>query len=391
VSKRGNRDQFGAMVSACQSAGVGVLVDVILNHMTAGSGTGIGGTGMPPSSLMDTVLIVRQGIPSTHTTASILGTTSTTATPPTEASVSRLHAYLGISSSHLTDDWSNKAQIQSCQLAGLADLATETEYVRSSLATHLNDLLSFPGVSGFRIDAAKHVPIADLQNIVGRLSRNPYITSEVSLLLAASNYIDITRTQVVGTGPPIPPSDYVSIGSVILSDSYAVLQTAFNSGDLTKLNGWEANEGVSSGSANVFVATHDSERGNVGGSLGPSQTAAFTMANVFMLAYPFGTPTVLSSYQYSSVDDGAPNGGYGTCSGASGANGFWCQHRWTGIANMSKFRAAVGSAALDHYQQGSKNQIAFGRQNVGFVAINNDQSTWTATVCSLVGFRLSPY
>jgi maltooligosyltrehalose synthase len=53
VSKRGNRDQFGAMVAACQSAGVGVLVDVILNHMTAGSGTGIGGTGASASASLD--------------------------------------------------------------------------------------------------------------------------------------------------------------------------------------------------------------------------------------------------------------------------------------------------------------------------------------------------
>jgi hypothetical protein len=236
--------------------------------------------------------------------------------------------------------------------------------VRQSLASHLNDLLSFPGVAGFRIDAAKHVPIADLQNIKSRLTRNPYITSEV-----------------VGTGPPIPPSDYVTLGAVILSDSYAVLQTAFKNGDLTHLNGWEANEGVHGGSANVFVATQDSERGDVGGSLLPSQTAWYTMANVFMLAYPFGTPTVLSSYQFKGHDDGAPNGGAGACSGTGGANGFWCQHRWTGIANMAKFRTAVGAAALDHYQQGSKNQIAFGRQNAGFVAINNDRSTWTATVC----------
>jgi glycosidase len=44
ISKRGNRDQFGAMVEACRQAGVGVLVDVVLNHMTAGSGTGIAGT-----------------------------------------------------------------------------------------------------------------------------------------------------------------------------------------------------------------------------------------------------------------------------------------------------------------------------------------------------------
>jgi 1,4-alpha-glucan branching enzyme len=45
VSKRGNRDQFASMIAACNSAGVGVIVDVILNHMAASGGTGTGGLG----------------------------------------------------------------------------------------------------------------------------------------------------------------------------------------------------------------------------------------------------------------------------------------------------------------------------------------------------------
>jgi alpha-amylase len=79
------------------------------------------------------------------------------------------------------EDWSNKTQIQFCQLAGLADLKTESDYVRQSLVDHLNLILSL-GAAGFRFDAAKHVPVADLQNIVSRLSRTPYIVSEVCYL-----------------------------------------------------------------------------------------------------------------------------------------------------------------------------------------------------------------
>jgi glycosidase len=51
-------------------------------------------------------------------------------------------------------DWGNKTEIQTCQLENLADLNTETEYVRSRLAQYGNDLLSL-GVAGFRLDAAK--------------------------------------------------------------------------------------------------------------------------------------------------------------------------------------------------------------------------------------------
>ncbi|KAL0954519.1 hypothetical protein HGRIS_003486 [Hohenbuehelia grisea] len=48
TSKRGNRDQFAAMVAACHSAhsvGVKVLADTLFNHMSASeSGIGVGGT-----------------------------------------------------------------------------------------------------------------------------------------------------------------------------------------------------------------------------------------------------------------------------------------------------------------------------------------------------------
>jgi glycosidase len=121
-----------------------------------------------------------------------------------------------------TEDWSNKTQIQFCQLVGLADLKTESDYVRQTLVDHLNDILSL-GAAGFRIDAAKHVPVSDLQNIIGRLSRAPYVTSEV-----------------VGSGAPIPPNDYSPLGTVTITQSYTALMNGFTgSAGLTSLNGWE--------------------------------------------------------------------------------------------------------------------------------------------------------
>lgn len=45
ISKRGNRTQFENMVQACKAAGVGVLVDAVLNHMTGTeSGVGVAGS-----------------------------------------------------------------------------------------------------------------------------------------------------------------------------------------------------------------------------------------------------------------------------------------------------------------------------------------------------------
>jgi alpha-amylase len=54
------------------------------------------------------------------------------------------------------DDFNNFLQVTKCELVGLSDLRTESEYVRSTLAAYLNKLIGY-GVSGFRVDAAKHI------------------------------------------------------------------------------------------------------------------------------------------------------------------------------------------------------------------------------------------
>jgi len=126
------------------------------------------------------------------------------------------------------------------------------------------------------------------------------------------------------------------------------------------------------------VANHDTERN--GASLNyhsPSNT--YVLAHVFSLAHPFGTPTVLSSYRFSGTDDGAPNGNTGTCLGNIGTNGWLCQHRWVPVSGMTAFRNNVGSAAITNWVAPQSQQIAFGRGALGYVAINNAASAWTAT------------
>jgi len=332
--KRGSRDEFRNMVSKCNDAGVQVIVDTVLNHMAGISGgTGNAGSGF-----------------SQYTYNNLYSTND-------------FH-YCGTQGNAILN-WGDRWQIQTCQLSNLADLKTESDYVRGQLANHANDLLSL-GVSGFRLDAAKHIPVADIQNVFSRLSRQPsFVTSEV-----------------VGDGAPIAASEYAGIGQVSITRSFEVLRDAFANGKgLNSLQNYEGNNNVPSGSATVFVTTHDSERGGTGGSLNyNSPNNAYTLANIFLLAYPYGTPTVLSSYSFSNGDQGAPNGGYGTCSGAGGSNGFLCQHRWTPIAQMVKFRNAVGNAGLQNWQSGSDNQIAFDRGNAGFVAINYSGNTWESSL-----------
>lgn len=87
----------------------------------------------------------------------------------------------------------------------------------------------------------------------------------------------------------------------------------------------------------------------------------YTLATVFSLAYPYGTPTILSGYEFSDNDAGAPNDGAGSCDGTGGSDGWLCQHRWVAVSGMVAFRNEVGDAELTDWQSPNDNQIAFGR------------------------------
>lgn len=82
---------------------------------------------------------------------------------------------------------------------------------------------------------------------------------------------------------------------------------------------------------------------------------------IFSLAHPYGKPTILSSYTYSTTADGAPNNGTGTCTGTGGENGWLCQHRWVAITGMVGWRNTVGSAVITNWVSPQSDRIAFGR------------------------------
>ncbi|KAF8751881.1 Alpha-amylase [Rhizoctonia solani] len=329
TSKRGNRSQFQNMVSKCKSAGVGVIADTIFNHMA-----GIdGGTGVAGSSF------THYNYPGIYQTQDF--------------------HHCGLEPGDDIVNYNNRLEVQTCELVNLADLATDTEYVRGRLAAYANDLLSL-GVVGLRLDAAKHIPSGDISNILGRLTSKPYITQEV----------------IFGSGEPILPSEYTGNGDVQEFRYTSAIQSAFQSGGISSLNGLESRGWIASGGANVFVANHDTERN--GASLTYKSGSTYTLAHIFMLAYPYGTPTVLSSYTFSDNDAGSPSNGAGSCSGSGGANGWQCQHRWNAIAGMVKWRNGV-TGSVNNWVSGTNQQIAFGRGSSGFVVINNADSAWTRT------------
>ena len=66
------------------------------------------------------------------------------------------------------NDWNNGEAITKGWLVSLADLDSEKPYVQDRIASFLVDLLSI-GISGIRIDAAKHIGPASQAQILGRL------------------------------------------------------------------------------------------------------------------------------------------------------------------------------------------------------------------------------
>ncbi|KAJ6607181.1 glycoside hydrolase [Mycena sp. CBHHK59/15] len=329
TSKRGNQAQFQNMINACHNAGVKVIAaDTIFNHMAGiDSGTGVASS-----------LFTHYNYPGIY-------------------EYQDFH-HCGLEPGDEIVNYDNRLEVQTCQLDNLADLGTDTEYVREMLATYGNTLLSL-GIDGFRLDAAKHIAATDIADILGRLNSRPYITQEV----------------IWGAGEPIQPSEYVGNGAFRYTTA---VKNAFSGGGISSLQNLDSQGWVAGTQANVFVANHDTERnGNSLNINSPSNT--YITATIFSLAHPYGTPTILSSYSYSTTDDGAPNGGAGTCTVKGGAGGWFCQHRFVAISGMVGFRNHVGTAAMTNWVAPQAQQIAFGRGALGFVAINNADTAWTGT------------
>ncbi|MER6466946.1 alpha-amylase [Streptomyces sp. NPDC001288] len=324
AGRLGDRAAFQNMVNTCHAAGVKVVVDSVINHMSAGSGTGTGG--------------------SSYTK----------------------YDYPGLYSSYDFDDctapvsnYADRWNVQHCELVGLADLDTGEEYVRKTIAGYLNDLLSL-GVDGFRIDAAKHIPAEDLANIKSRLT-NPsaYWKQEV----------------IYGAGEAVQPTEYTGNGDVQEFRYAYDLKRVFNNENLAYLKNYGEGWGyLSSSVAGVFVDNHDTERN--GSTLNYKDGANYTLANVFMLAYPYGAPDINSGYEWSDADAGPPNGG---TVNACWQDGWKCQHAWPEIIRMVAFRNATRGQAVTNWWDDGADAIAFGRGSKGFVAINHETGSLTRT------------
>lgn len=318
AGRLGDRDDFANMVSTCGDAGVKVIADAVVNHMSSGSGTGTGGTEY-----------TKYGYPGTYEDADFH-------TCRTDIK-----------------DYGNREDVQNCELVGLADLDTGSDKVRSAIAGYLDDLRSL-GVAGFRIDAAKHMAAADVEAIKSKMTQDPgFWVSEV----------------IYGAGEAVQPDEYTGVGDVDEFRYGHHVKSAFQGGDLGSLQ--SIGDGKLDGAAaRTFVDNWDTERN--GSTLTYKDGPAYTLANVFLLAHPYGSPNVYSGYEFSDQDAGPPSGG----------DGWTNTHAKPEITGMVGFHNTVGQAELkDWWSEGQA--LAFSRGDKGFVALNNgdgelDQSFQTS-------------
>ncbi|MEV6800591.1 alpha-amylase family protein [Micromonospora rifamycinica] len=329
-SRKGTRAQFRAMVDACHTAGVKVIVDAVINHM---SGQNNGGTGWAGSSYG------HYDYPGIYQTQDF--------------------HHCGRNGGDDIANYQDRYEVQNCELVNLADLKTESDHVRSTIAGYLNDLLSL-GVDGFRLDASKHMPAADIAAIKGRLSRSVYLVQEV----------------IHGAGEPVQPGEYTGNGDVHEFRYGRDLARMFTSERLAYLRTFgEAWGYLPGGSAAVFVDNHDTQR--EGGVLTYRDGAAYALANAFMLAWPYGSPTVMSSYTFSDREAGPPSDAGNRTRDTTCYAGWECEHRWRVVQNMVGFHNATQGTAVANWYDNGYQHIAFSRAGKGYLTINDEDSAVT--------------
>jgi len=147
----------------------------------------------------------------------------------------------------------------------------------------------------------------------------------------------------------------------------------------------------------VFLQNHDTQHQC---GIGYRDGNTFRLANVWMLAQPYGYPSILSSYAFdcpAGNDMGPPSDANGntndvTCAASleTATVGQWvCEHRDPYIRSMVRFRRVVTGSDINHWWDDGANAIAFSRGDKGFVAINREAVPSDTTITT--GMRPGTY
>ncbi|MBI3712826.1 MAG: alpha amylase C-terminal domain-containing protein [Burkholderiales bacterium] len=361
VSKMGNATEFQSMINTCHAAGVRVYADIVVNHLSAATGTATNGASF----------------------------NATTLTYP-RFSANDFHANCTIQDADYGTP-GNRNSVTSCRLVGLPDLNTGSSYVQTEVKNYLTTLINM-GVDGFRFDAAKHIAQADLAAIVSGIT---HTTKAAEALWV---------TQEIITDGNVDRNSYLSIGTLNEFKFPYAMKAMFrneNGNSISQIRNimgtpgnWGGTWGFLSGATNtVFVNNWDTERN--GESLNASNktgitndtngTKRYDLANILMLAWPYGEAQIHSGFNFTNRDADAPTASPFDASGNPKINQDWdFIHRWSDISNMVAFRTVTSGQGVDNFTTGTSNQIAFNRGAKGFVAINNEYSSWTSSFQTLL-------
>ena len=357
TSAMGTEAEFQTMVNTCHAAGVRIYADVVVNHMAPGSGTATNGSTW----------------------------NGNTQTYP-YFSANDFHANCAIQDADYGSP-GNQGNVRNCRLVGLIDLATETTYVRGQIKNYLTKLLNM-GVDGFRFDASKHMQPADLQAFVGGVAQTT----------KSGEPVWVTH-EIIPDGN-VNRADYFSSGTVNEFKFTYAMREVFrdtNGNQLSQIRTYMGTPGnwggtwgfVDSSKATVFVNNWDTERSgdslmasNYTGAINDTQgSKRYDLANIFMLAWPYGHAQLHSGFRFTNKDQTSPSASPFDGSGNPLINVNWdFIHRWGDISNMVKFRSTTSGQGVGNFANGTSNQIAFSRGNKGFVAINNEFAPWNATL-----------
>jgi alpha-amylase len=338
-SRGGTRQEFEEMVRRCNAAGVAVISDAVINHMA-------------------------QTLPQNQSEAGSAGSQYRRYYYPGLFSYADFH-HCGRYGDNVIRNYQDRWEVQTCELVGLADLNTGSDAVQSTIANFLNEQLRL-GVKGFRIDAAKHISTTDLAGIIGKLNKPSYVFQEV----------------IDQGGEPISAREYLGNGAVTEFRVGLALGNLFRRGNLSALESMgEAWGYIPSEKAVVFTDNHDNQRGHGGGGwvLTFRDGLLHRLANMFLLAFNYGSVSLMSSYDFNDDSDGPPSSPDGNTlrvyaddgSSRCGKFGWVCEHRQPEILSMVEFRNSVGNASVTNWWNSSQGgTIAFSRQNKGWFALN---------------------
>ena len=325
----GSEAELRSMITRCNAAGVKIYADAVFNQLASGTGTATGGGSYNSGQFQ--------------------------------------YPQFGYNDFHHSGDITNYGDsnnVWNGALYGMPDLNTGSTYVQEQIATYMKTLLGW-GVAGFRVDAAKHMAPSEVKAILDKAG-------------SPKAYLEVIGAG--GESAEIQPNRYTYIDRVTDFKYGTSLAANFN-GQIKNLKTLGESWGLlPSDKSFIFVVNHDRERGHGGGGMLTFMNGGrYELANVFMMAWPYGWKQVMSGYRFADMgkyetDKGAP--GSTPCSDSQ-----WnCEQRRPTIMNMALFHNRTEGTAVSNWWDNGNNQIAFSRGDKGFVAINNESGSLVASV-----------